>query len=146
MPKIFTLQEAEDCIPRVEGWLRTAIDAKKDAIEAEGELQQVSHRIQMSGGMEIQPAKVAEHRALREVSTKRFREAMENIESAGCVVKDLDTGLVDFPAKLGTDEVYLCWKLGEARIEFWHGIDEGFSGRKRIAGEFGESTGPGRPN
>ncbi len=146
MPKFFTLQEAEDAIPRIEGWLRTAIEARKDAVGAEQELQDVSQRIQMSGGMEIEPAKVAEHRARKEVSMRRFKESMESIENSGCVVKDLDIGLIDFPAKRGADEVYLCWKLGEARIEFWHGMDEGFTGRKRIAGEFGESTGPGRPN
>ncbi len=146
MPKFFTLQEAEDAIPRIEGWLRTAIEAKKDAVGAEQELQDVSQRIQMSGGMEIEPAKVAEHRARKEVSMRRFKESMESIENSGCVVKDVDIGLIDFPAKRGADEVYLCWKLGEARIEFWHGMDEGFAGRKRIAGEFGESTGPGRPN
>ena len=146
MPKSFTLQEAEDCIPRIETWLRTAIEARKDAVEAEQKLQDVSQRIQMSGGMEIEPARVAEHRARKEVSMRRFKESMESIEDSGCVVKDLDTGLIDFPAKRGGDEVYLCWKLGEARIEFWHGMDEGFAGRKRITGEFGESAGPGRPN
>ena len=146
MAKFFTLQEAEDWIPRIEQWLRTAIEARKDAAEAEQELQAVSQRIQMSGGMEIQPSKVAEHRARKDVSIRRFTEAMESIQGSGCVVKDLDTGLIDFPAKRGADEVYLCWKLGEARIEFWHGMDEGFAGRKQIAGEFGESTGPGRPN
>ena len=146
MAKFFSLQEAEDCIPRIETWLRTAIEARKDAVEAEQELQEVGQRIQMSGGMEIQPAKVAGYRARKDVSVRRFRDAMESIENSGCVIKDLDGGLIDFPAKRGSDEVYLCWKLGEARIEFWHGTDEGFAGRKRIAGEFGESTGPGRPN
>ena len=146
MAKFFSLQEAEDCIPRIETWLRTAIEERKDAVEAEQELQEVGQRIQMSGGMEIQPAKVAGYRARKDVSVRRFKEAMESIENSGCVIKDLDVGLIDFPAKRGSDEVYLCWKLGEARIEFWHGTDEGFAGRKRIAGEFGESSGPGRPN
>ena len=146
MAKFFTLQEAEDWIPRIERWLREAIEARKDATEAEEVLQEVSQRIQMSGGMEIQPAKIAGHRARKDVSVRRFTEAIESIHSSGCVVKDLDTGLIDFPAKRGSDEVYLCWKLGEARIEFWHGMEEGFAGRKRIAGEFGESTEPGRPN
>ena len=50
----------------------------------------------------------------------------------GTVVKDLETGLVDFPSLRGGEEVYLCWKLGEARIGYWHGIEEGFAGRKPL--------------
>jgi hypothetical protein len=48
------------------------------------------------------------------------------------VVKDLDTGLLDFPAILNDEEVYLCWRLGEDRIRFYHGIHEGFAGRKPL--------------
>ena len=62
---------------------------------------------------------------------------VDEIEDAGCVVKDLETGLVDFPARLGDQEVYLCWKLGEVSIDHWHGVDEGFSSRKPIGDEFG---------
>ncbi len=51
-------------------------------------------------------------------------------------MKDLDIGLVDFPTLFQGEEVYLCWKLGEAGIRFWHGIDEGFRGRKPIDAEF----------
>jgi hypothetical protein len=54
------------------------------------------------------------------------------IESLGCVVKDIDLGLVDFPAMLQDEPVYLCWKLGEPRVAYWHGIEEGFSARKPL--------------
>ena len=55
------------------------------------------------------------------------------IESLGCVVKDIDLGLVDFPAMLDDEAVYLCWKLGEPAVAYWHGTDEGFSARKSLA-------------
>jgi len=58
------------------------------------------------------------------------------LQDLGCLVKDLDTGLVDFPALFRGQEVYLCWKLGEPSIEFWHGVDEGFRGRKAIDSDF----------
>jgi hypothetical protein len=64
---------------------------------------------------------------------------MDQIEDSGCIVKDLDVGLVDFPALLGEEQVLLCWKLGEPRIEYWHRNEEGFGGRKPIDGEFGPS-------
>jgi hypothetical protein len=54
------------------------------------------------------------------------------IESLGCVVKDIDLGLVDFPSMLEDEPMYLCWKLGEPRVGYWHGIDEGFSSRKAL--------------
>jgi hypothetical protein len=52
------------------------------------------------------------------------------------VVKDLDIGLIDFPTLFHGVEVYLCWKLDEPAIEFWHGVDEGFRGRKAIDRDF----------
>ena len=55
---------------------------------------------------------------------------MTEILSLGGVPKDLDLGLVDFPARLGQREVNLCWKYGEREIKFWHGLDEGYAGRK----------------
>ncbi|HEV8686784.1 MAG TPA: DUF2203 domain-containing protein [Gaiellaceae bacterium] len=54
------------------------------------------------------------------------------IHELGAVVKDPDEGLVDFPSRVDGREVYLCWKLGEDAIEYWHGIDEGFAGRKPL--------------
>jgi hypothetical protein len=54
------------------------------------------------------------------------------IESLGCVVKDIDLGLVDFPAMADDEPIYLCWKLGEPRVAYWHGLDEGFTSRKAL--------------
>jgi len=54
------------------------------------------------------------------------------IESHGCVVKDIDLGLVDFPAMRDDEPIYLCWKLGEPRVAHWHGLEEGFSARKPL--------------
>ena len=56
----------------------------------------------------------------------------------GAQIKDLDIGLIDFPTMYRGREVLLCWKLGEERIAFWHGTDEGFKGRKAINDEFRE--------
>jgi hypothetical protein len=55
------------------------------------------------------------------------------IESLGCVVKDIDLGLVDFPAMLDDEPIYICWKLGEPHVAFYHGIEEGFAQRKPLA-------------
>lgn len=139
MAKLFTLLEAEELIPSLERWLPQAIDAKKQAVEADGELQKIAGRIQFLGGMELDPTHVSRFKRDKQHAVKKLQDAMEQIEDSGCVVKDLDVGLVDFPAMLGEEQVYLCWKLGEPRIEYWHRVEEGFAGRKPIDNEFGPS-------
>jgi hypothetical protein len=57
---------------------------------------------------------------------------IHRIESLGCIVKDIDLGLVDFPSTQSGEQVYLCWKVGEPRVSHWHGVDEGFSERKPL--------------
>jgi hypothetical protein len=64
--------------------------------------------------------------------TAEIRQGLQEIQTLGCVVKDLDMGLLDFPALRDGQEVYLCWRVGEDRIESWHGIDEGYTGRKPL--------------
>lgn len=62
----------------------------------------------------------------------RLQKEIEKLEELGCILKDMNIGLLDFPAvRLGV-RVWLCWKLGEGRVSFWHGVHEGFAGRKAI--------------
>ena len=58
--------------------------------------------------------------------------AVEQLERLGVLVKDLDRGLVDFPALRGDEDVLLCWQVGEDEVAYWHGVDEGFAGRKPL--------------
>jgi hypothetical protein len=89
--------------------------------------------------MELDPTKVSRFKRSKQHAVQKLQDAMDQIEDSGCIVKDLDVGLVDFPALLGEEQVLLCWKLGEPRIEYWHRNEEGFGGRKPIDGEFGPS-------
>ncbi len=147
MPKLFTLREAQALVPKLEQLLRTAVKAKGDAENVDEELQGLAARITMSGGMEIDPAGVAEMKIRKMGAFQALQQCVDEIQETGCLIKDLEEGLLDFPAMLGNREVYLCWKLGETQIEYWHSIEDGFSGRKRIQQEFGD-TGlpPERPN
>ncbi len=147
MPKIFTLREAQSLVPKLEQLLRTAVQAKAEAEAVDEDLQGVSTRITMAGGMEIDPGAIAEMKVRKTGAIQALQRCVEEIQQTGCLLKDLDEGLLDFPAMLGDREVCLCWKLGEDRIEFWHHLDDGFAGRKRIENEFGESgLPPSRPN
>ena len=65
-------------------------------------------------------------------AAQRFTRGLAQIERWGVIVRDLDTGICDFPALREGREVYLCWRVGEARIEWWHESDAGFAGRRPL--------------
>jgi hypothetical protein len=136
MPKRFTHAEAQSLIPEVGRLLRSAIDAKSRYDEAERTIREFTERVMMMGGMTVHREPAVEARARRDSAAALLRGAIEQVQETGCVIKDLDIGLVDFPTLLRGVEVYLCWKLGEPAIEFWHGVDEGFRGRKAIDQDF----------
>jgi hypothetical protein len=136
MSKRFTLAEAQSLIPSVDPVLRKAIQLKSHYAEAEQEIESFSQRIQMMGGLVVNREQALAVRSRRDTASSGLREAIQEVEEFGCVLKDLDIGLIDFPTLFRGREVYLCWKLGEASIAFWHGTDEGFAGRKAIDQDF----------
>ena len=136
MPRRFTLAEAQRQIPRVERLLRDAIELKASYEEAEKHIQAFQERVMMMGGMAVDRDRTLEARTRRDSSASQLRDAIEQVQETGCLIKDLDTGLIDFPTLYRGVEVYLCWKLGEGGIDYWHGVDEGFRGRKKIDQDF----------
>jgi hypothetical protein len=136
MSQRFTLAEAESLIPLLDRLLREAVCMKAEYEEAQQILQTLNQRVTMMGGMTVNRNQAVEARGRREVATARLRHALELVQGTGCQVKDLDIGLVDFPTMYRGVEVYLCWKLGEPAIDFWHGVEEGFRGRKPIDQDF----------
>jgi hypothetical protein len=148
MPRFFTLQQAEQVLPDVDSAIREAIALKAEYDRSETELQNFSQRVSAMGGVQVDRAQFLERQRGREEGVLALKQAIEKIQGFGCVLKDLDIGLIDFPTLFRGKEVYLCWKLGEAGIQFWHGVDEGFRGRKAIdAGFLEDHRGeqPGEP-
>lgn len=139
-PRIFTLSEAERTRRELEPELLRAMETRRKMSAVERDLSAVAARIMTQGGMIVPYEKLARMRAEHDHLTETIRGALERIHSTGCIVKDLDVGLLDFPALIGNEEVYLCWRLGEDRIRFYHRQDEGFSGRKPLDPR---DTGPG---
>lgn len=139
MSKRFTHAEAQRLLPEVGRLLRDALDAKSEYQEAEKAIQGMSERVMMMGGVVIDREQALNSRSRRDAAAGMLKTAIEAVHEIGCLVKDLDIGLVDFPTTFNGVEVYLCWKLGEPRIEFWHGVEEGFRGRKPIDREFLEN-------
>ena len=136
MNRRFTLAEAQTLIPEVSRLLQNALALKTSFVEAEQTMQDWNRRITIAGGMVVDRAAILESRKRRDAFATALRSAIKQVQSTGCVVKDLDIGLIDFPTLFRGQEVYLCWKLGEPEIAFWHGTDEGFRGRKAIDQDF----------
>src|SRR5258707_11704336 len=110
MPKRFTLAEAERLLPEIETLIREAVSLKTRYQEAEQELQSFAQKVAMQGGMSVDRDAVLQQRADRDKLGERLKAAVEQIQDHGCVIKDLDVGLVDFPTLFRGQEVYLCWR------------------------------------
>jgi hypothetical protein len=143
--KTFTLEEANALLPIVESLLGQAITAKEEAERLEAEVQSLRQRIFLSGGMTVDISGVARNRAEVEVHVQKAKEALSEIDSIGVQVKDLDDGLLDFPCRIEGELVLLCWRRGEARIEYWHTLEAGFRGRQPLDSRFGRGW-RDRPN
>jgi hypothetical protein len=136
MPRYFTLAEARAALPLVGRGIREAVQAKARCQEAEQAIQNLAQRILMMGGLNVDTGVAEAWKAQYDSNAQTLKNAMERIEELGVLVKDLDIGLVDFPTLFRGEEVYLCWRMDEADIDHWHGVSEGFNGRRPINKHF----------
>lgn len=128
-PRYFTLEEATAALPEVERLLGRLRELNTDAVDAKARLDALWDRV--PEGSHVLDELPAAQREL-EHRIAAAEEALEDLNGIGCVVKDLDLGLVDFPALAAGTEVCLCWRLGEDAIGYWHGTTEGYAGRKPL--------------
>lgn len=136
MSRLFRIEEAERLLPEVRGAIENAMRLKAEFEAARRDLAREVNRIQMLGGAIVDRDAISAMRTKAETKAAEVNSAIERIHEFGCLVKDLDVGLIDFPTRFRGREVYLCWKLGEEGIGWWHGTDEGFAGRKRVDDDF----------
>jgi len=145
--KTFTIDEAQSLLPVLESLLKRAIEGKQAAEKVESDLSEVARRIYLSGGMRVDAASVVKQRAELEEHMKRVRETITEIDAIGVQVKDLDSGLLDFPCRLDDQVVLLCWKMGEPSIDHWHTMEAGFKGRQPVDDRFRRKSQSGnKPN
>lgn len=145
--KTFTIDEAQSLLPVLESLLKRAIEGKKATEQVESQIGDLSRRIYLSGGMRVDVAGVARQRSEMESHLNRVKETIAEIDAIGVQVKDLDSGLLDFPCRLDDQIVLLCWRMGEPTIEHWHTIEDGFKGRQPVDERFRRrSAQGGRPN
>jgi hypothetical protein len=125
MFQYFTPKQANKILDEVKMRFNNIISLRDKVLELQEELQSiVEHDASLR-------AYVLKKQELNSALAYLYK-AIEELESLGVVIKSIDEGLVDFPAKRFDEDVWLCWKVGEDEVKFWHGKDEGFMGRKPL--------------
>jgi hypothetical protein len=131
MPRYFTREAAEALLPQIEPVLREIQAMRAELASQALEVQQRRAHVMGNGHVHPEETQAQVHQVAR-LSAELDRR-LEQLAALGVLVKDLDSGLIDFPALRDGQEVYLCWRLGEGeRIAWWHEIEAGFAGRQPL--------------
>ena len=129
--RYFTLEEANAALAELRPLAEEMVARRRELVEAQGRRAALGAQVGANGG-DLTPSDFAEADEELEQAAAALAQSVEGIQAAGVLVKDLDLGLLDFPALEDGEEILLCWHVGEDEIRFWHGTDEGFQGRKPL--------------
>ena len=129
--RYFTVEEANEALAEVRPLTEELVSHMRALIEIQERQAALTTRISGNGG-NVEPRELQEVQERLDGEVAGIARCVARIHELGAQVKDLDEGLVDFPALRGGEDVLLCWRLGEDEIGFWHGLDEGFSGRRPL--------------
>ena len=122
---LFTPQEASKLLPDIKPKIKELIERKKVVARLHNEIEKYNL-------LGFRPAEVAEKAAQLDALVEQMTRKISELEDLGVEVKDLDFGLVDFPAERYGESVVLCWRFGEPEVAFWHKPNEGYNGRKSL--------------
>jgi hypothetical protein len=131
-PRLFTPDEVDALIPRLAEIVGRGMERHHQATALQRQLREEQARIQLSGGGRVEQREWKARAERLDGLAIEVRHALQEIHALGGVTKDLETGLVDFPGRVGSEIVNLCWKHGETAVRFWHGLDEGYAQRKPL--------------
>ncbi|HLF79915.1 MAG TPA: DUF2203 domain-containing protein [Dehalococcoidia bacterium] len=127
--KLFTLEEALALLPAVRQMLLEIQQRKRDVEERSARLDGL---LGMAGGNGHHAADIEALRAELHSKATQLQQLMGELDQTGAVLKGIDDGLLDFPSLREGRVVYLCWRLGEDTISYWHEMDTGFAGRQPL--------------
>jgi hypothetical protein len=129
--RYFTPEEANEALATVRPLAEELVTRRRALRESETRREASRRRLAGNGdGLDARRAAAAEAEISREA--EGLERCLSRLEELGVLVKDLDRGLVDFPALRGDEEVLLCWQVGEEQVAHWHGLEEGFAGRRPL--------------
>ena len=130
-PRYFTVEQANETLREVRPLTEELVEHRRALLELQALQASLNQRIAGNGG-NVEPRELQSVQERLDEEVAGIARCVARIHEAGGLVKDLDAGLVDFPARREGAEVLLCWRLGEDEVGFWHGLEEGFSGRKPL--------------
>ena len=133
-PKTFTPAEANALLPRVTPLIEQLQGLQRSIVQTNRQIDEVVVKVSGGNGFPIQSLK----EQLKDLTKHQlqlieaFQSTLQQLESLGCMLKDLSIGLVDFYGTRDGEPVLLCWKLGEDRVRFWHTLESGYAGRQPL--------------
>ena len=127
----FTPEEANAALVHVRPLVETMVAQRREHLDALERQEELEGQIRGNGGG-IPPATLAETAAEVERIARALAQTVDAIAEQGAEVKDLDEGLIDFPALRHGRTVLLCWRLGEDEIRYWHTLEDGFARRQEL--------------
>ena len=130
MPRFFTIEEATLDLARLRQWLPRLQARRRRLDVVQHKLGELTVKAAANGNLLEEEVHGTQREAQR--LTEELSKLMTRINDLGCEIKDIEQGLVDFPSLREGREVYLCWRLGEEEIAFWHELDAGFGGRQPL--------------
>jgi hypothetical protein len=130
-PRYFTAEQANEALVEVRPLTEELVEHRRALLELQELQSSLNQRIAGNGG-HVEPRELQDLQERLDEEVAGIARCVSRIHEAGGLVKDLDAGLVDFPALREGVEVLLCWRLGEDEVRYWHGLEEGFSGRKPL--------------
>jgi hypothetical protein len=129
--RYFTPDEANEELVAVRPLVERMVEQRRAHVDALARQEDLEGHIRGNGGG-IPPAELAETAAEVERVARELAKTIDDIVAHGVEIKDLDEGLIDFPALRRGETVLLCWKLGEDEIRYWHTVEGGFAGRQEL--------------
>jgi len=129
--RYFTVEEANEALGEVRPLTEELVGHRRALVELQERQAALTARI-AGNGSDVEPHELEEVQEQLDEEVAGIARCVARIQEVRALVKDLDAGLVDFPARRADEDVLLCWRLGEEEIGFWHGLEEGFSGRKPL--------------
>ena len=130
--KNFTVEEVEALIPQLEQVMLSIMDNKRSAADLAEELAKLQREARKTDGKGVDPSHLMNKQTEIDFLVQIISEGLEALENLGGMPKDLDMGLVDFPATIDGESVLLCWRYGEKSIDYYHNLSDGFTGRKPV--------------
>ena len=122
--RYFTLEEANTLLPQIKPLMNALITRRAKAAKMSRQVQELFEDLRVDRGDPILSELTVDFAVIEQL--------IEQIQSYGCVIKDLNVGLLDFLAEKNGREVYLCWRYGEDKIEYYHELHTGFQGRRKF--------------